>query len=81
MSDLIAVKVRVAVTDEVAMREVATALEQAGLRLRQQIPLLGVVTGDVEASRLDALAALDGVISAEPEGGVQLPPLDKDTPQ
>ena len=75
------VKIRTGVTDPAALQSLSSRLTQHGFHLRHTLPPLGVMTGDVEPSQIPILQQLEGVEAVEPEGGVQLPDLDEDTPQ
>ena len=77
----LAVKVRVATFDATEMARLASELERHGLQVRRRLPPLGLITGDIDPSRLKELRGVDGVEAVELEGNVQLPPFDPDAPQ
>jgi hypothetical protein len=70
------VEVQVTVKDGHLARigEVAAALEDAGLRDPQVLDAIGVITGAADA--LEPLQDVDGVLSAEPSGEVDIGPPD-----
>lgn len=76
-----AVKVRVTAQDAAELDRIADALQRSGLTVRQRLPELGLVTGDIDPTLVNGLMAVDGVSSVEPEGSVQLPPLDPEKAQ
>ncbi len=75
------VKVRLRSLDPGEVGRMSGELERHGLRVRQQLAPLGIVTGDIDPARLDELRKLDGVEAVETEEGVKLPPMDPDVPQ
>ena len=75
------VKIRTATTDAAAMQTLSSRLSAHGFHLRRTLPPLGLMTGDVEPEQIPILQQFEGVESVEPEGGVQLPNFDEDTPQ
>ncbi len=56
--------------------EIVAACARAGLRVVQRLPSLGVVTGEIEASGIDALKCIPGVEAVELERSILLPPPD-----
>lgn len=78
---VIAVKVRVAAHDEAGVLRIAAELTAHGFQVRQKMPELQMITGDLDEARVNEVRALSGVEAVEPEPGYQLPPLDPDTPQ
>ncbi|OZM80086.1 hypothetical protein [Pseudonocardia sp. MH-G8] len=74
-------KITISVADDALDRidEVVAALEAGGLNVEQVLRPLGVITGSVEdTQRVQALGAVTGVASVEPQRTVQLPPPDAD---
>lgn len=70
------VKLRLAPSSAAAAADRDAALEAAGLKIRRRLAELDMMTGDVDVSDADAggveaalrrLAAVPGVVSAEPE--------------
>ncbi|MDB5590486.1 hypothetical protein [Enterovirga sp.] len=66
---------------EARMDEVAKSVEEAGVRIRQKLPHLGAMIGVGDASKMEALSAIQGVQQVRPEDNFQLPPLDSSIPQ
>ena len=74
-------KITISVADDALDRidEVVAALEAGGLHVEQVLRPLGVITGSVEdTGRVQALGAVTGVASVEPQRTVQLPPPGSD---
>ncbi|MHA6630714.1 hypothetical protein ACU61A_35200 [Pseudonocardia sichuanensis] len=73
-------KITVSVADDALDRidDVVTALEGGGMRVEQVLRPLGVITGYVEDTQLQALGAVTGVAAVEPQRTVQLPPPESD---
>jgi hypothetical protein len=74
----VTVPVVVALEDErlADMSAVVDALRDAGLRVREVLTAVGVVTGTVDGDRLSSLSAVPGVAAVEPERTIGLPPPD-----
>ena len=53
-----------------------SALRAAGLTVTQELPGIGVVSGEIAEDRVAVLGGVDGVGSVEPERSFQLPPPD-----
>jgi hypothetical protein len=53
---------------------VAKAAKKAGMKVEQQLDDLGVLSGSIDASKLESLQRLEGVSHVEEERQVQLPP-------
>ncbi|GAB4434074.1 MAG: hypothetical protein OHK0015_23510 [Chloroflexi bacterium OHK40] len=53
------------------------ACERAGLSVERRLEPLGVVTGRIEAGRLEELRRVVGVVAVEEERSVTLPPPDR----
>lgn len=68
----IAVKIRVA--DPAAMEQMQPQLRAHGLSIRQLLPPLGLITGDIEETQLDSIRDVDGVSAVELEGRAGVPP-------
>lgn len=58
-----------------------SALEEAGLKIEQQIPEIGVVYGTADQGKLSKLRGVQGVLEVEAEGRIDLPPMSGDIPQ
>ncbi|TFL17868.1 hypothetical protein [Jannaschia formosa] len=80
MSD---VGVKVVVDDAHLERlsEVADMLTARGMRIATTLEPLGVILGEAEETSLGSLGEVEGVLRAEREGTVRLPPMDDDIPQ
>ena len=50
-----------------AMDEIAKTAEQAGMEVDARMPDIGVVSGLIEAGRIDRLRAIEGVQDVEPD--------------
>lgn len=57
---------------------VARAARKAGLTVTQQLKGIGVLSGSIEASKLDALAAVPGIAAIEVNREIKLAPPDSD---
>lgn len=53
--------------------------KRAGLKARQVLPEIGVVTGTIDDEKLPALRKLKGIASVEAIRQIQLPPPESDT--
>lgn len=47
------------------IKQVAAALKSAGLQVDQVMPVLGVITGEVDAAKIAALKKIKGVAAVE----------------
>ncbi|MFB7288720.1 hypothetical protein [Actinacidiphila glaucinigra] len=54
--------------------DVVMALQQAGLTVTSEQPILGTLSGTVAKDRIAALKAVDGVESLDRERTIELPP-------
>lgn len=72
-------KVIITVTDEAMqdMNKIADELGKKGFQVEQVMPMTGVITGSYEQDLSD-LSNMDGVLNAEKEGEVKLPPNDSE---
>ena len=61
-----------------AVDELAERLAQAGMEVGQVLATIGVVSGSIDDSLLEAIRALPGVQAVEQQRAVQLPPPDAD---
>ena len=60
--------------------EIVPELARAGLHVEQVLDAIGSVTGTADASALDAVRAVRGVVDVSPDGAVDVgPPGDADT--
>ena len=57
-------------------REVVDRARKVGLRVDQELSELGIVTGSIEADKIDDLARVEGIQSAERARTFQLAPPD-----
>jgi hypothetical protein len=73
-------KITISVTDDAIDRidEVVAALEGGGMHVEQVLRPIGVITGSADMQRVQALGAVAGVASVEPQRTVRLPPPDSD---
>jgi hypothetical protein len=73
-------KITISVTDDAIDRidEVVAALEGGGMHVDQVLRPIGVITGSADTQRVQALSAVSGVASVEPQRTVRLPPPDSD---
>ena len=60
---------------------IARSIGARGLRIDRVVPEAGAIYATGEASDIDDLRAMEGVLGVEPERGVALPPLDGRIPQ
>jgi hypothetical protein len=54
--------------------EIARAAERAGMEIDGRMTNIGVMSGLIEADRIDALRAIDGVADVEEDKKFTLPP-------
>lgn len=61
------VNISVSVNDEYVDKilEVSTNLQAAGMNVENIMPILGVITGSVESTQIDALSQVEGVNAVE----------------
>jgi hypothetical protein len=73
-------KITISVADDAIDRidEVVAALEGGGMHVDQVLRPIGVITGSADTQRVQALGAVAGVASVEPQRTVRLPPPDSD---
>lgn len=57
---------------------VARAARKAGLNVTQQLKDIGVLSGSIDTSKLDALAAVPGIAAVEVNREIRLAPPDSD---
>jgi hypothetical protein len=55
------------------LRKVAQAAKKAGMKLEQQLDTLGVLTGVIDADKVEHLRRIEGVSSVEQEREVRVP--------
>ncbi|WP_030338385.1 hypothetical protein [Streptomyces sp. NRRL S-1022] len=58
------------------IKAVADQLRAAGMRVRQVLPTIGVITGTVSDSQRDAIGNVGGVARVEEQEAPQVPPPD-----
>lgn len=71
------------VVDEAHLSEteaVCDAVRQAGMRIETVIAEAGTIFGTAEASLVQVIAQVNGVLRAAPEDSFEIPP-DEDAPQ
>jgi hypothetical protein len=56
------------------LEKVARAAKKIGMNIESSLSDLGVLTGSIEANKLDKLHKIEGVTSIEPERQVGVPP-------
>jgi hypothetical protein len=68
--------VNISVADDFRGRldEVVAGGERVGLRVRQRLDSIGVLTGSIDSAQIPALERVPGVSRVERERRVQLPP-------
>ncbi|WOI58097.1 hypothetical protein [Palleronia sp. LCG004] len=62
-------------------RQIGDELGRHGVVVESEMPELGLIFGRCAPDRLADVAGIEGVAEARPEGRVDLPPVDDDTPQ
>jgi hypothetical protein len=67
MSDEQVQRIIVTVDDQniSVIQSVVTALESAGMKVDEVLPVIGIVTGEVSQSKLEGLKSVSGVASVE----------------
>ena len=72
--------VNVSVTDDYLDRfpEVVKAAKKAGLKVEQEMETLGIVSGCIDAAKVDDLSRVRGVAAVERARTIQLPPPDSE---
>jgi hypothetical protein len=67
MSDEQVERIIVSVDDQnlPVIQSVATALESAGMKVNEVLPVIGIITGEVAQSKLEGLKSVPGVASVE----------------
>lgn len=61
------------------MDEVVERMERAGLRVEQRLDAIGVVSGTIDAARVEHLENVGGVASVERSRQVSIPPPQDET--
>ncbi len=56
--------------------DVVKRIEQAGLKVDQQLDTIGVITGSIDSDDIGKLDQVEGVAAVERSRGFQLPPPD-----
>ena len=70
-------KQKVIVTvDGARQGKVLEELTNAGLEVAQVLQMSGIISGQVDATKRNKLAGIDGVLAVEDDSPVQLPPPD-----
>jgi hypothetical protein len=67
MSDEQVERIIVSVDDQnlPVIQSVATALESAGMKVDEVLPVIGIITGEVAQSKLEGLKSVPGVANVE----------------
>jgi hypothetical protein len=73
-------EVNVSVADDHLDRfdDVVRRMEQAGLKVQQQLQALGVVSGSIDSAKMSSLEKVAGVAGVERSRQVQIPPPESD---
>jgi pyrimidine deaminase RibD-like protein len=73
MSDEQVERIVVTVDDQnlSVIQSVVTALEAAGMKVEQVLPVIGIISGEVAQSKLEGLKSVSGVANVEIEEEVQ----------
>ena len=73
MSDEQVERIVVTVDDQnlPVIQSVVTALEAAGMKVEQVLPVIGIISGEVAQSKLEGLKSVPGVANVEIEEEVQ----------
>ena len=73
MSDEQVERIIVTVDDQnlPVIQSVVTALEAAGMKVEQVLPVIGIISGEVAQSKLEGLKSVPGVANVEIEEEVQ----------
>lgn len=73
MSDEQVERIVVTVDDQnlPVIQSVVTALEAAGMKVEQVLPVIGIISGEVAQSKLEGLKSVPGVANVEIEKEVQ----------
>jgi hypothetical protein len=71
-------QVSIAVADDYLEKfsEVVQRIEQAGLRVEQQLEIVGIITGSIDSDKIADLDKVEGIATVERSRGYQLPPPD-----
>lgn len=56
--------------------DVVKRIEQAGLKVDQQLDTIGVITGSIDSDNIAKLDQVEGIAAVERNRGFQLPPPD-----
>jgi hypothetical protein len=70
MSDEQVERIIVTVDDQnlSVIQSVVTALESAGMKVDEVLPVIGIITGEVSQSKLEGLKSVKGVANVEIDG-------------
>ena len=58
--------------------EVVKAVKKVGLKVEEELELLGMVSGSIYSAKLEKLSKVPGVATVEPSHEYQLPPPDSE---
>ena len=61
--------------------EIAKALEDKGMKVKDKIARFGTILGSGDSSKIEGLKSLEGVELVRPQHKFQLPPVDEKIPQ
>jgi UDP-N-acetylmuramate-alanine ligase len=56
--------------------EIVKKIKKAGMKVEQKLDSLGIITGSIDSSKVDALREVDGVLHVEEQKKIQIPPPD-----
>ena len=72
--------VNIAAADDCMDRlpEVVKAAKKAGLKVEQELELLGMMSGSIDSAKLEKLSNVPGVAAVERSQEYQLPPPDSE---
>jgi hypothetical protein len=77
-TDRVEVTVAVASQYLIHFDQVVADCEAVGLRVGEKLAILGIVTGQIEAQKMDRLRQVEGVAAVEESQPYQLPPPESD---
>ena len=61
--------------------QVAKALEDKGVEIKEKLPRFGTILGSGDSSQIEELKSIQGVELVRPQHKFQLPPMDDKIPQ
>jgi hypothetical protein len=72
---------RVDKTRRSSIDQIAKALEDKGVKVKDKLPRFGTILGSGDSSQIEELKSIEGVELVRPQHKFQLPPMDEKTPQ